>query len=327
MLYLFRDDFLGEQRLARLRASLGPADVQGLNTSVLDGQRLTLGELRAAADALPFLGERRLVVVRRLFSALGRGANAAEGSNARRGRADDREAEILAYLDQVPPTTDLVLLEDADFRANHPAVKRVQKLGGEVVLGGMPRGDELIRWIRQRVPEKGGQIEPRAAAQLAELGVGDLRQLDLALDALVAYAAERAIGPADVRELVPQSRAADVFQLVDAVGARDRRAALEVYRHLVADDVSPVYLLVMLTRQFRLLLSAREAQQAGEDLAGALEVSPWVAQKLGQQARQYRVERCVAAYDKLVRTDLAIKTGEADETIAVELLIMELTER
>lgn len=326
MILLVRDDFLGEQRLATLRAELGPPDVQALNTSILDGLRLTPGELRGAAGALPFLGNRRLVVVRRLFSST-RAASGGEGAPGRRGRADERDQEFLAYLAEVPPSTDLVLVEDADFRADHPVAKAVHTLGGEVRLGGPPRGGDLVRWIEQRVREKGGRIEGRASDDLAGLGIDDLRQLDLNLDLLLVYASDRPITTDDVRELVPASREADVFALVDAVGVRDRRTALSTYRRLVAGNVSPIYLLVMLTRQFRLILQAREAQQAGEDLAGALKVHPRVAQKIGQQARLYQVERCLAAFDRLVRADQAIKTGEAEETTTVELLIVELTEK
>jgi len=90
--------------------------------------------------------------------------------------------------------------------------------------------------------------------------------------------------------------------------------------------VSPIYLLVMLTRQVRLLLLTHEALGRHEDVAGSLKVHPRVAQKLVQQARAFGVERCLAAYQRLAAVDEAIKMGEADEELAVELLLLELTE-
>jgi len=89
--------------------------------------------------------------------------------------------------------------------------------------------------------------------------------------------------------------------------------------------VSPIYILVMLTRQIRLLLLARDAQEAREDLASALKLHPRVAMKIGQQSRHFSIDRCVAAYAKLAETDQAIKTGQATEEIAVEMLLVELT--
>ena len=325
MLYLLRDDFFGDQRLTALRAALGPPDIQGLNSTTLDGARCSLSELRAAADAMPFLGERRLVVVRRLLSSK-RSVDAESEAASRRGKADAaREKEFLAYFADVPPTTDLVLVEGTDFSPEHPAVKVVQRLGGEVSLEGLPRGDALSRWIEERVRAKGGRIERSGVETLLAASIDDARVLDQNLDKLVAYAGDERIGSRAVQLLVAESRETSVFELVDAVGERDRRGALAAYRLLLADNVSPIYILVMLTRQIRLLLLAREAQENREDLARTLKLHPRVAQKIGQQARHFPIDRCIAAYAKLANADQAIKTGLATEDLAVEMLLVDLT--
>src|SRR6185312_7633712 len=102
----------------------------------------------------------------------------------------------------------------------------------------------------------------------------DARILDQNLEKLVAYAGDERIGSQAVRALVAESREASVFELVDAVGQRERYAALAAYRSLLAEDVSPIYILVMLTRQIRLLLLAREAQERREDLGTTLKLRP-----------------------------------------------------
>jgi DNA polymerase-3 subunit delta len=329
LLHLLRDDFFGEQRLAELRQSLGSADMQSLNLSYLDGPKLTLAELRGSAEALPFFGDRRMIVVRRLFpSGSGRAADDADAPETRRGKAEaDRDREFLAYLPRVPDSTILVLYEDAEFKGNHPAVKVVRDAGGDALASAAPSPQALPDWISRRVREKGGRIDGRAVQELIGAGIDDFRQLDQTLDKLVVYADERTIASQDISALVPETRDVTVFALVDAVGGRDRKVALETYRRLLGDEVSPIYLLVMLTRQIRLLLGAHDALANREDLASALKVPPWVAQKIGRQARIFNAERCVQAYRMLAEVDAAIKTGQADETIAVELLLVDLTER
>ncbi len=328
MIYLLRDDLFGEERLAELRERVGSPDAQSLNVTVLDGQRLSVAELRSAADALPFLGERRLVIVRRLFGATAQADSTPDTAAPRRGsRVDaEREQAFLSYFPLLPPTTDLVLVEDQDFRADHPVAKAIAAMGGEVAFSAAPRWDQLARWIERRVQQKGGRITRAAAQELSSFPIDDLRQLDLILDSLVTYADGQPIGPHDVHALVHLSHEVDVFDLVDAVGAKDRRAALEAYRRLLAENVSPIYLLVMLTRQVRLLLLAHEARERNEDVARSLKIHPRVAQKITQQARAFGVERCLAAYRRLAAVDEAIKMGEADEELAVELLLLELTE-
>jgi DNA polymerase-3 subunit delta len=328
VLYLLRDDLFGEERLAELRMKVGPPDVQSLNVTTLDGGRLVLGELRAAVEAFPFLSERRLVVVRKLFGAPSSRSDQEGDGDSRRGRADaEREREFIAYLPQVPDFTDLVFVVDRDVKSGHPAAKAVREAGGEVVFFETPTGDALVEWIQTRVRKKGGRIEPAAAAELASFHVEDLREVDQTLEKLVVYADKLPITAGDVRTLVRQSRESTVFALVDAVGARDRRAALESLRLLLDADEAPIYLLVMLARQVRLLLLANEAHTTGQDVATALKLQPWVARKIAQQTRTFDVDRCRAAYQKIVATDLAIKTGQADERVAVELLVLDLTER
>ncbi|MCL4499157.1 MAG: DNA polymerase III subunit delta, partial [Chloroflexi bacterium] len=111
------------------------------------------------------------------------------------------------------------------------------------------------------------------------------------------------------------------------VGTRDRRAALGAFRRLLIDNVSPIYVMVMLARQIRLLLLAQEALNRREDVAAALKLHPRVAQKIVQQARAFGSDRCLDAYRRLVETDDGIKTGQIEEQAAVEMLIVALTER
>ena len=58
-----RDDFSLSQALQKIKADLGDQEMVAANTSNLDGQRLTLSELRNKCDATPFLASHRLVIV------------------------------------------------------------------------------------------------------------------------------------------------------------------------------------------------------------------------------------------------------------------------
>ncbi len=211
MIFLIRDDLFGEERLAELRATIGTPDVQSLNVANLDGARLTVGELRTVVETFPFLSERRLVIVRKLFGAASRGDADGEG-DTRRGRVDaEREREFLAYIPLVPPFTDLVLVVDRDVKTNHPVAKAVREAHGEVHFVDTPVGDALGEWIQNRVRSKGGRVDSAAIAELASITVDDLRELDQTLESLAIYAAERPIAVEDVRALVRRSRESSVF--------------------------------------------------------------------------------------------------------------------
>ena len=119
-------------------------DLADLNTLRLDARTLTPGELQNACDTLPFLAERRLIIVEGLLARLagpprarakGESAPASTGDDAEPGETDGEPApEVLkgqakafmAYLDHVPDSTELVLIEEDT--GSGPGLRRLQEL-------------------------------------------------------------------------------------------------------------------------------------------------------------------------------------------------------
>ena len=64
-----------------------------------------------------------------------------------------------------------------------------------------------------------------------------------------------------------------------------------------------------------------------EAIAAAIGLHPYPTQKAMQQSSHWRMSELVAVYDRLLETDLAIKTGKLPDDLAVELLVVELSER
>jgi DNA polymerase-3 subunit delta len=84
----------------------------------------------------------------------------------------------------------------------------------------------------------------------------------------------------------------------------------------------------MVVRQFRYLLLAREALDTGtpaRDLAAALEVHPFVAQKIASQARNFDLETLETVYRRLRDIDEEVKSGRIELDTAMESLVAELT--
>ena len=174
---------------------------------------------------------------------------------------------------------------------------------------------------------EGGDITPQAVNLLAELIGGDLWAMDGEIQKLLLYAQERSIGEDDVRQLVSCIQEANIFAMVDAVAEGHRELAQRILHRLCDEGVAPIYILVMITRQFRLIALARDL---GKGLS-----RPQIQSRLGlksgyaldktlSQARLYDFEGVKRAYDKLLETDLAIKTGKYSDKLALELLVTEL---
>jgi DNA polymerase-3 subunit delta len=320
VIHLLVDDLAGRARLAELEAALGDPSTGALNTSHFDG-RVEVGELAAACEAMPFLSERRLVIVR---GALAR----AEGGG--RGRASAAESGFVEYLGRVPPTTDLVLLE-SELPTAGAALKAIQALVGqgeaEIVNDAPMDETKATAWVGRRAGERGGRIGQEAAAALVAGAGTDARALERELEKLLLLAADRPIELADVRALVPAGDEARVFELVDAIGNRNARAAVRAWRSLVRAGEDPHRLLTMIARQVRLLIVAREHLAAGRPPAGlaqAVGLPPFVARNLGGQTRAWSTPALEGVLARLVRLDRDAKTGGPALEGSLELLVAEL---
>jgi DNA polymerase-3 subunit delta len=225
----------------------------------------------------------------------------------------------------MPETTVLVLM-DGEVKGNNPVLKKLSPMA-EVRAFPLLRGKDLKAWIRQRVKEEGGDITPQAMNLLAELIGGDLWAIGGEIQKLLLYSQERPISEDDVRQLVSCIQEANIFALVDAVAEGRTELAQRILHRLYDEGVPPPYILVMITRQFRLIAQARDLGKGLprlqiQDRLGLKQ--SYVVDKTLSQAKLYDFEGVKRAYDKLLETDLAIKTGKYSDKLALELLVAEL---
>jgi DNA polymerase-3 subunit delta len=320
-----KDSLSLNQSVEEIKASLGDRETVATNTTSLDGRNLTLGELRNACDVLPFLSSQRLVVVDGL---LGRfePKQSRPRSGKRRSQSGLGEWEGMAsYVRQMPETTVLVLV-DGEVKGQNPLLKQLSPLA-EVRTFPLLRGKELRAWIQQRVKEEGGHITPQALDLLAALIGGDLWAMDGEIQKLLLYSQERPIDEDDVKKLVSYVQEANIFALVDAVAEGRTGPAQQILHRLYKEGVAPTHILTMITRQFRLIALARDLEPGlsrpqVQDRLGLK--SSYPLDKTLRQARLYDFEGVRRAYDKLLETDSAIKSGKYDDKLALELLVTEL---
>jgi len=109
---------------------------------------------------------------------------------------------------------------------------------------------------------------------------------------------------------------------------RETARALQLLHHQLAHNAAPIYLLAMITRQFRLLLQWRDLVERGvafDQATAQLKLHPFVARKTAEQARNFSLPQLEAIYQKLLDSDIAIKTGRHEPMLALDLLVVELT--
>jgi DNA polymerase-3 subunit delta len=263
-------------------------------------------------SVMPFLGFHRLVIVEGLLT-----------------HFEQSAGEWLALEDFVagmPETTVLVLI-DGQLKKDNALLKALRPLA-KVKEFRLLRGAALRQWIEERVAKGGGTISPQALRLLAALVGENLWVLASEIEKLLLYALERRIEEEDVKRVVSYAREASVFAMVDAlVEGRASTAARQLHQLLEEGATAP-YLLVMITRQLRLLLQAKELSLGGESASSIKErlslASDYTLTKALEQSKGYSMKRLEQVYHKLLETDLAIKRGMWKGELALDILVAEL---
>jgi DNA polymerase-3 subunit delta len=335
LLYLLigEDDFSLHESFEAIKKGLGDTAMLDTNTTVLEGQQVSPEQLKVVAETVPFLADKRFVIVNSLLERFAPGARA-KG----KGKADDYKT-FSAALGNVPPSTVVVMVDHLEVKFKrdkpepdiegiaNPLLKELMKVG-EVRTFPMLRKPELNRWIQERIIKDGGTISDSATRLLSELVGNDLWTMSNEVDKLVSFTAGRRIEEADVRTLVSSAQETSVFALVDAVMAARADVAQQLLRQQLMDGAAPAQLMVMLARQLQLIVRAKDLKSQGKadgEIQTILKLG-WGFQlrKALEQANRYSMTRLKEIYEKLLETDMAIKTGKLEPELALNLLVAEL---
>ncbi len=328
MIYLFHgdDEFEKSERIAALKRKLG--DLSDMNAITLDGRTLDRDVLLHHCDVPPFLGEFRLVIVEDLITRLEK-AKSAAGNQGKTAKAFLQW--LTEYLPTMPETTWLVFNESKKLGQRNPILKAIQQLGErgvvqEFVTPQLKKG-ELARWVAQRAQKKGIRLGAGVAETLASYIGPNLRIIDAELEKLGLFVGDRPVSKEDVRLLCPYAKEASIFDMVDALGNRRTAVAFRLLAQMRQQGAHPLYLLTMIVRQYRILLQVKDYMNQGmrlKEIAAALKLHPYPTEKAMRQARQYSLEQLQRIYDRLLETDVAIKTGQLEANLALDMLVVEL---
>ena len=318
LFFLFgNDEFAISRKLKDFESDFTDPTSADMNTARLDGRSLNDVELNNAVNAMPFLAKRRLVLL----------ANPSSKYN----NASTRK-KFLEYIGNIPDTTRLVMYETVEPRDvnKHWLVKWAEKNSTSMQTKAfmLPKLRDMTGWIVNETKQQGGQIEPRAAEMLKDMVGVDTRQAGMEISKLLAYVNwARPITSQDVEAVCIVTSQQSVFDFVDALSNGNGKVAQHLLHRLLESE-DPFSLWGMVIRQFRLLIQAREILDGRgnkDDIARALGVHPFVAEKTTQQAGRFSVESLEYVYRKLLAIDEGVKTGQVTLDLALDTLVVELT--
>jgi DNA polymerase-3 subunit delta len=272
-----------------------------------DGDSAAAEDVVNAANTMPFMSERRLVVVRDV------------------DKLDAAGLETLAaYAKDPAPFTCLVLV--ATKVAKNSKLYRAVASTGVAYEYAAPKRSQYAGEVVRLLRERGKHMALPAAERLVDMVGRDLRRLDVEAAKLASYVGDAAeVTAADVTAVASDGGSASVFELSDAVGERDVARALRVLNRLLSSGDTPLGIEAMLARHTRALVGARALAARGlapDAMAPELGMAPWQARSAARQASNYEPAELSAAIRGLAAAEEEMKTSPTYAGLVLERWIV-----
>lgn len=349
--------------LQDLLISPGSAAIDSVVLSGGSAGKITIDRLRAEVMTPPFLSRCKLVVVRGsgLFSATDRQRPAGKADvspapaddgqagnpvNVLRDGLDQREPdqqapddvsdekatkgrqqELIKLLSDIPDSACLVFIEDKVDKRQKTLINLIEQKGVLAEIG-QEQPALLRQWVEAECKQRGLGIEPLAAESLVDRCDNSMQVLWQEMTKIflyMTYSRQTRIDLQIIETLSLPDLRGNIFDMTDAISRGQTARALELV-DLLLGQKEPVQLIAfMLARHFRQLICAKDLGRT-DALIRDLKVMPFVANRLLQQAKALSVEQMEKIYSLCFETDLAVKTGQLPERIALEILLVSAAE-
>ena len=306
------DNYRCQEKLNELKDGfIQKRDKAGLNIVNLDGEKLGLDELRQEILTVPFLGEKKMIVIKNFLG----GRKPSENTKAEEFLSTNEKTleNVVCFVEFFDP-------KETRLSRGHVEMKNAlfkflagQKFAWEF---NALSNRELTPWLKQYTEKNQIKIEPAALTALAAAVGNDLYQLTSELKKLKAYRHPGAIKAEDIKNLAQPKFNDNIFNLMDAIGQKNRKLSLKLISDQLSSGNHELMLHKMILRQFKILL-----QIAGGATAANSDLHPFVYQKAKLQAKNFSLVKLKKIYTELLGLEAEFKTGQKNPELIFDLFI------
>jgi len=279
------------------------------NLSVLDGLKENANSIISECETVPFLGEKRLILIESLPPSIG-------------SKVDEKKVNaILRFLENIPESSVIAFINSRpDKRTKfYKQLVKIAKIEEFRPID----AKNLQGWIFNEIQECGGKILPAAVPYLIEKTGNNLWALHNEINKLIAYTEEKPVSENDINHLVSPIYDVNIFKLTDYIGAKQANKAIDILDRLVEGGNTTFQIFSLIIRQFRIFLQIQEMQnKPAKEVASNLKLHPFVVQNSLKQLCSFSKEELFQAYRDLLEIDRKMKTGEIKISANNENLFM-----
>jgi len=329
------DVFLYERCRKAVLAALVPPEMRDFCLSDLDLSETSIFEIFDRAQTPSLMAPFQVLFVRNLKNLYTRGAKKDEfAALDAYFRSPNPQALLLFVADHIRIPSDPRRMDMQDKDRYERIRETLGDACGIVELARVDEADAL-KWIAAEAKRRDVQVDHDAARELADALGADMMLISQELEKLVLFAgAKRHVTLGDVETMVLAAKQRSLYELTDAISARDRARAVALLHGLLnasdGGEDSAIGHLYMLARTFRQMLvilekNVRDSRAIWQALWQGFRMPPFAAEDVIRQARRYKSRRDLTRALRLIaRADLELRSSPPDKRLVLERLVLDL---
>ncbi len=283
-------------------------DEKSFNQTVLYGRDVSIDDIISTARRFPMMAERQVVIVREAQDLVKTIEN------------------LYAYVDNPMPSTVLVICYKYKTIDKRKKLLKSCMKHGVVFTSKKLYEDKVADWIKRVLAGKGYSIEPKAAAILVEFLGNDLEKISNELGKLqIVLPAGSTITPKVIEDNIGFSKDYNVFELRNAIGARNQLKAYQIIHYFAENPKShPVLMTTALIFQFftQLLQYHGLKDKNPKNVASVIGVSPYFLRDYDIALKNYPMKKVSSIIATL--RDIDIKSKGVGASLAPGDLMKEM---
>lgn len=312
--YLFtgEEKFLIDVYLTRFLDKIFEGQDKTMNLDQFNVDTKDLEKITSSLETLPFFADKRVVVVRDLGLFEKKKIFAAE------------LAETLAIVKD----TSICFIIETKVDKRSKLYKYINKNGTFHEFNYL-KEKELIDYIARELKKHHKKISSRTVSHFLHNVGYDLNSINIELAKLIDYCSEgEVVTEEDIEEVCVKHLESRIFDLVDAIGNKNRKVALNLFYDMLALREPISRILFMISRQINLLFQVKLfalQHYSKQDMAKEVKLPPFVVEKIQRQSNNFEMDRLKKILKKLLDLEFEFKSGRINPETGLELMIIEMS--
>ncbi len=308
--YIFGEDtFSFDYAKEIIEKAVTPQLASEFDKETYYGSKNSYSEIVSAASTFPFGDGKKFLIIK----------------NAEK----PKDKDILAEYAESPSEFTVMLLfhEGAITKPDTDPYKTLNKLG-EIFESKEMKGDALVEWVKNNVKENQRNISDENAQLLIDI-VGENRSLiELQLEKIFLFLDDKKeVTLESIQQLATELKQYNIFDLINAVGRKDKSKALEIAFNLYESGTDLIQIIAMLNRYFTALSKINEItamKLSVQEAARIVGTHQYYYKDYLDARRRFSDQDITNAFRALFNADLTIKTSPLNQKTVLTMLIAEI---